>query len=365
MTRQNDGVDDSHVSADRSTDRSTDRLAERPAGGATDRRAVWASRGRPADPDADPLQDHLDQVRPRAGEDGFLEHLGDAHHALMVRAGSTLLVEFDTLANVRARGDLWSAGLARKRGWSTLSVIAHGSSWFRDPALFDAFDAWTDEGLFDAFDQVVFAGGGMGAYGAAAYSVAAPGATVVLIDPIATLDRAVTSWERRFRRSWALSFGPRYGYGPAMADAASRVFVVSDPHDAPGAMHAALYRGDHVVQLRAPFAAPDIWRQMESMNILDRMIAGAAGGTLTPLRFAQLWRARRGDPRHARRLMRNLDGTDKPWLTAVLSGHMLSHDGHPAARRRLKVALAELQARGRSAPDIADTPPVQALLAGE
>jgi hypothetical protein len=54
---------------------------------------------------------------------------------------------------------------------------------------------WLITGFFDDFDQVVFYGAGQCGYAAAAFSVATPGATVVAIQPQATLDPRVTEWD--------------------------------------------------------------------------------------------------------------------------------------------------------------------------
>jgi hypothetical protein len=40
-----------------------------------------------------------------------------------------------------------------------------------------------DDGFFDEFEQVIFYGSGSSGYAAAAFSVAAPGATVIAVQP--------------------------------------------------------------------------------------------------------------------------------------------------------------------------------------
>ncbi len=300
--------------------------------------------------------DHRDLLLAAAGGGGSLRQIGDDHLVLHrpggARGSGTLLVTFEALDVTRARGSglPFSTGMARKRGWATLDIMAEGRGWFRDRALYETFDHFTDDGFFDAFDSVVFAGGAMGAYGAAAFSVACPGSVVVLMQPYASLARDVAPWERRFRPAWSLEFGPRYGNAARMIDAAARVYVVTDPWEAADAMHASLFRGDHVIRLPAAHAGTDIQARLETIHILDRLLAGAHGGTLTPVRFAQLWRARRRDAVWLSGLMRKIDRTDRPWLQAMAAGHILRRTGHPAARRRLNAALARLAEAGRTAP---------------
>ncbi|WP_179379521.1 phosphoadenosine phosphosulfate reductase [Jannaschia marina] len=315
--------------------------------------------------------DHRDALLAAAGDVGYLRQLGDDHLALFRPGGDTLVVSFEALDTTRARADglPLSTAIARKRGWATLDIMAEGRTWFRDDAVHDFFDTLTDDGFFDDYDDVLFVGGGMGAYGAAAHSVAAPGATVFLMQPYATLDRDVAPWERRFRAAWALPFGPRYGNAARMIDAAARVYLVTDPTETRDAMHASLFDGDHVTRLVAPHAGSDIQARLEEIGILRRLLAGAQTGNLTPQRFAQLWRARRQNPGWLMGLLRKTDRLDRPWLSALVAGHMVRKGAGPAARRRLNDALSRLASAGREAPGDLEPAPVKApdrqLLAGE
>lgn len=305
------------------------------------------------DPTTEPQDtDLLDSLAALAGTDGYFKAVGASHHALFRPGNDTLLVEFDDLTNVAERRNHlpWSAGLARKRGWSTLTLLSDGRTWYRDKALFAYFDELTDDGFFDEFDKVVFFGHGVGAYGAAAYSVAAPGSTVVLLRPLATLDRSIVPWEGRFKSDWKRSFGPRYGYAPRMLDAAEKVFVISDPTAARDAVHASLFQGDHITHLPAAHGGTNLQDRLESMGILDRIVAGAEAGALTRLRFAQLWRARHSDAVWLSNMLRKVEGLRRPWLQAIFANEMLRRTGAPSARRRLNDALSALEAQGKTAP---------------
>ncbi|GIT92288.1 hypothetical protein JANAI62_27450 [Jannaschia pagri] len=321
--------------------------------------------------DAIAPDDRLTPLRDAAGTDGWFRDVGDVHSALFRPGDGTLLVEFDSERSVLARdGALpWSTGLARKRGWATLSVLSKGRTWFRDDAVFDLFDELTDDGFFDDYDTVLFVGAGINGYAAAAFSLAAPGATVFLIAPLATLSRDHTPWEPRFRTDRALPFTSRYGYAPSMIDGARRVFVISDPTETYDAMHASLFQGDHVTHLRARHGGPRLHRRLEDMGILDRLVAGAVSGALTPLRWAQLWRARRQDDIWLNNLMRKLDLMERPWLQAICAGQILTRTGSDAARRRMNDALSQLADAGREAPAGLDpqapAAPERMRLAGE
>jgi hypothetical protein len=304
-----------------------------------------------------------------AGEGGWLRELGPDHAALFRDGNGTLLVEFDELPRMARRGTArpWSHGLGGRKGWATLTLASQGRTFFRDAAVTAFFDELVDEAWFDDYDQVIFVGGGAAGYAAAAYSVAAPGAVVFLAAPLATLDRDVVPWEHRFRFDRARAFGPRYGYAPDMIGAAERVYIVTDPLHRADAAHAALFRAPHVARLPAPGAGAEPREALDAMGILARLVAGAASGALTPLRFAELWRARREDEGWLRGFMRRVESSDRPWLTALAAGWMHARDGEDgAARRRLNDALARLEAEGRTAPgDIAPVAPEPLRWAGE
>ncbi|UWQ16495.1 phosphoadenosine phosphosulfate reductase [Jannaschia sp. M317] len=287
-----------------------------------------------------------------AAQEAWSRDLGQAHVAQFRPGNETLIVEFESRDTVAARPEHlpWSVRQARSEGWATLTLMADGRTWYRAPEVIDFFDEMTDEGLFDDYDRVIFLGTGVAGYGAATYSLAAPGATVVLIAPYATRDPALVPWETRFHRDRALSFGPRYGYAPDALDAAQQVYLLSDPTETPDAMHASLFRGPHITQLPARHGGARLRERLEAMDLLLPVVQAAAETDLTTLGWAKLWRARQHDPVWLGNLMRKLDLMDRPWLQAVFAGEMLDATGAEAARRRLNDALSRLQAQGRPFP---------------
>ncbi len=295
---------------------------------------------------------HRAALEAAAGRAGTLEPAGDEHLLLRRPGAGTLLVTCDALEACRAREDGLPFGstLAGARGWASLDVLSDGRTWFRCDALHDRVDALTDEGAFDGYDRVVFAGGGIGGYGAAALSLACPGATVLAIAPYATLARGAAPWERRFAGSRALPFSGRYADASRNVEAAARVFLVTDPGEHADAMHASLFRGDHVVRLPAPHGGPDLLARLERAGILDDLIVAAADGTLTPASFARAWRARRGDPGHATALLRAAERADRPLLAAIAARRMVAEGGGAPAARRLEAATSRLADRRRAAP---------------
>ena len=191
----------------------------------------------------------IEQVDEIAEEFGYSEPVGPNHTALLIDAGRTLIVSFESVASVRMSNDETAPigwGFVQSHGWSSLTLLAeHDTDWFRHPAMFGYFDRMIDDGFFDDFDQVLFYGAGAAGYAAAAYSVAAPDAYVLAIQPQATLDPALARWDRRHPEARRLDFTSRFGYAPMMVETAAAVSIIHDPSVSEDAMHASLFNGDN------------------------------------------------------------------------------------------------------------------------
>lgn len=262
--------------------------------------------------------DQIAALQILSDELGFFEAIDAQHRAFHVTAGDTLLVTFESGAK------LWGPDVATALDASLLMIHADGPTWFRSPDLFDFVDDLTDEGFFDDFDTVLFAGAGMGAYGAGAFCVAAPGAEVLLMQPIATLERAKVPWEVRNRKAWSLRWGPRYSYAPRSVQAANHVTVISDPTETLDAMHASLFQDDHTTHLRIPHAGPRVLTTLHGMNLLTPLCEAAMAGALTRPTFAKLWRARRDYRPYIKGLLKKLIKADRRALVRHLSRHTLA-----------------------------------------
>ena len=220
------------------------------------------------------------------------------------------MVTFETVATLRANSQNshpfgWE--LFKENGWSHLSIISDGDTWFRDPKVYAYFDRLVDDGFFDDFDQVVFYGAGPCGYAAAAFSVAAPGATVVAIQPQATLDPRVTEWDDRYVKMRRTDFTSRYGYAPDMLDAAEQAYVIYDPYERLDAAHAAMFTRSNVKKLRVPNLGASLQSVLIKMEILKPLLLAAGDHNLTNLKFAKLLRARRDDRSYLHKIMEKLD----------------------------------------------------------
>ncbi|MEP2716994.1 phosphoadenosine phosphosulfate reductase [Pseudophaeobacter sp.] len=270
---------------------------------------------------------------------GMFQPLGPKHCATFLDQGNTLLVTFETVQGIHNLSKLAQPlgfEMVKSEGWSHLGLLSSGDTWFRNDRVFGFFDQLIDDGFFDEFDNVIFYGAGPCGYAASAFSVAAPGATVVAIQPQATLDPRMTEWDDRFVEMRRTSFTDRYGYAPDMLDAAKQAFVFYDPYERLDAMHAALFSRNNVSRLRVPNLGAAVQTRMIEMNILSKILKQAANGTLTDAEFAQMFRARRHDSSYLWALMARLDQLDRPFLQVLLCRYVLAQGRAPRFRRRLQ-----------------------------
>jgi len=248
----------------------------------------------------------------KTGKDvGSFRTMGNRHWAFFSDDGPVLLVTFETVSDIRQRADGLPMGyaLARDRGWSTLCLIADGQTWYRDPTVYGVFDGLVDTAFFEGFDRVVFYGAGMGAYAACAFSVSAPGATVLALNPVATLDPALTGWDTRHARQRRLTFTDRY------------------------AMHAALFARPHVTALRTRRIGAQVEQALEGMQILAPLITAACEGSLDAPLFYRLFRQRRSYGPYLDRLMDQLETAGRLNLAALAVGSVLSRRTEPSPAR--------------------------------
>jgi hypothetical protein len=290
-----------------------------PDAGATATRAEWFAR--------------IEEIGEEAG---YFQPIGARHCALFVDDGPVLLVAFDSVEAIRSAGGSQMPpgyGLARAEGWSYLGLIADGETWFRDPAVWAWFDRQLDDGFFEDFDRVVFYGADMGGYAAAAFSVCAPGATVLAVRPQATLLPERAEWDGRYPRGRRLDFTSRYGYAPDMTEAAAAVYLLYDPDRAQDAMHASLFLRPHVVRLRCRNMGGRLETSLARMGVLDALIRAAVAGRLDRAEVCQIYRAaRREHLPYVLRVLSKLATRQRHGLAARLAGWALHRQDHPRLR---------------------------------
>lgn len=277
----------------------------------------------------DELGDELDP------DHGGFTPLGAHHAALYHDAGDTLVVSFEWLDTIRKRQpDHRPKGftLASAQGWSSLSLVATAPRWFRDQEIIDFFDAQIDSSFFDGFRRILFFGEGMAGYAACAYSVAAPGATVLAIAPQATLDPRIAGWDTRFRAARRLDFSSRFGFAPDMLDGSRNAFILHDPARRLDLMHATLFRRDFTTLLRTPNLGGPTAAALEALGLLEPLMIAAAEGRLSGALLARLLRARRSDAQYLAHLTRRCAKSGRTRFTAIAAQRALE-----AADRRKAV----------------------------
>ena len=275
---------------------------------------------------------------------GFFEPLGKHHNSAFIEKGDTLLVSFESLPAIQALSDdarPTGFDLAAANDWSCLSVICNRDTWFRDPEVYGFFDQMTDDGFFEDFDQVIFFGAGPCGYAACAFSVAAPGATVIALEPQATLDPRVTEWDDRFVHMRLTDFTDRYGYAPDMLEASKIAYVIYDPQRPLDAMHAALFERNANIRFRARHLGGGMQAHLSQMEVLEPLVTSAARGTLDTALFADLYRKRRDHAPYCKKLFSVVESQDRPVLAEAVCTYIVDTFGAPRYRRRLKALREE------------------------
>jgi hypothetical protein len=277
-------------------------------------------------------------------EVGSFAPIGAAHHAFFMDDDPTLIVTFDSIHNIRTRPGQMPAGfaIAREMGWSYLAIIADGNTWFRDQAVYAHFDGLVDDAFFEDFNRTVFIGAEMGAYAACAYSVTAPGATVLAFNPRATLDTARAGWDHRTPAARRMDFRTRYGYAPDMTEGTGQIFTFHDPTQTLDAMHAALFAGPWVTPLRMPYLGGRTEWAIQQVGLMPELLQSAVKGTLNAVHFAQLWRIRRQFGPYLKGILAATEDAGQTRRAMAVCRSVTRRLNAPRFRRR----LAELEAKG-------------------
>jgi len=295
----------------------------------------------------------LDRIEDIAEDHGYFEPLGPEHSVAFIDRGPVLIVTFETVESIRdrAHSDVpmgWE--LIEDTKWSQLCLMSQGETWFRHRAVYEYFDRLVDEGFFENFDRVIFYGFESCGYGATAFSVAAPGSTVIALSPQATLDPRITGWDDRFHYMRRTSFTDRYGYAPDMLDAADRAFVLYDPQLDEDAMHAALFTRTNVSKIRCGFLDGQIETFLRRMDLLKPLLKIAAKRDLQPGDFYRALRERRDYLPYLRLFLAEVNAANRPLLSALMCRSVLARINIPRFRRQLSASSRDLQRQGGALP---------------
>lgn len=283
------------------------------------------------------VEDWLAAMDAVAEDDGYLERLGRQHWAFFAEDGPVLLVTFERAETIRAREDQMPVAyaMAKARGWSILTLIAEGETFWRDRAVWGYVDRLVDDAFFDDFDRVLFYGAGPAGYAAAAYVVAAPGARALLVAPRATMDPGLAAFDRRHRAARGKDWSSRYGFAPDMTEGAERVWLIHDPANVPDAAHASLFRRPWVSVLNARRTGEGTERVLAASGILDKLIEDAMAGTLTAASYARHWRSRRSNAGYLKATLAEAAAKNRPELEKLICRSVVRRLKAPRFARRL------------------------------
>ena len=288
--------------------------------------------------------DWFERVDAISDEHGYFERLGENHVAALLDAGTNLLVTFEDAEYIRKfnngsapRGFHY----AQQEGWSQLAIIAKSESWFRDPAIYQYFDRLIDDGFFEDFDNVLFYGTHGGAYAAAAYSVAAPGCTVLALRPQATLDPRIAGWDTRYIAQRRHDFTHRFVYAPDMIDAVNHAYIVFDPLQRFDAMHAGMFTRSNVTALRCTGLGNRLDLALDAMEIHDDLIKGAMFKTLDLDMFNNAMRKGRDNPTYLLNPYSSMIKTGHPKLVANVCAYVLRSGNDTFFARKLEELVSQ------------------------
>ena len=283
----------------------------------------------------------------------FFRTLDPAHAAVFAEGSDTLVVTFERTESITAQGEApmpLGHELHETFGWSFLTVLATGQTWYRSEPLYALIDDLVDRGLFDHFERVVFYGAGTSAHAACAFSVAAPGATVIALSPQATITPERAAFDDRFRECRRLDFTSRYGYAPRMLDAAASAHIFHDPTIPEDAAHAAQFNADHICLHRLRHFGENPETVLRAMDGITKLFALYEDDRLTEIEIARLMRERRTNRSYLMRVQECLLRANRPYLEAVVCNYIVNSIGGPRFRRRRDMLTERLNAQGIRLP---------------
>jgi hypothetical protein len=218
------------------------------------------------------------------------------HQVDFVPGGAALVATFEPATVGKLEPDLgrpaWGQAFVLQRGHSLLGVKRETTGWYRSPALHRLFRALQAAGFFGGFERVMLYGASMGGYAALAFAAAAPGCTVLALNPQSTLAPDRVWFDQRFAGDRAALWQGDFVDGADGAAQAGRVYVCYDPYQVKDRLHVQRLPAPHRVDLRLPFAGHTTAQALNLLGLLGTVFDGALDGTLDATGFRALARAR-------------------------------------------------------------------------
>jgi hypothetical protein len=289
-------------------------------------------------------------ARIAAGQASMLRLVG--HQVDFLPGGPTLVASFEPAAAGKSEPDLgrpaWGQAFLQRRGHSVLGVKRENTNWYRSPELHRLFRALQAARFFEGFERVLFYGPSMGGYAALSLAAAAPGCTVLALNPQSTLAPDRVWFDQRFAGRRAAAWKGDFVDGADGARTAGRVYVCYDPHQLKDRLHAERLPSHNRVNLRLPFVGHTTAQALNTLGLLGDVFDGALAGTLDEAGFRVLARQRtRLADYHCRLAER---GTWPPRRQRHLAEALRIEPGHARAAL-LWQGLCEPAAEPQATPD--------------
>lgn len=248
--------------------------------------------------------------------------------------GPVLVVTFEPATMGKSEPDLnrpaWGQAFLQKRGHSVLGVKRAATAWYRSVELHRLFRGLQARDFFGHFERVIFYGPSMGGYAALALAAAAPGCTVLALNPQSTLAPDRVWFDQRFAGARAAGWKGDFIDGVDGAQTAERVYVCYDPYQIKDRLHALRLPAHNRINLRLPFVGHTTAQALNGLGLLGTVFDEALQGTLDEKRFRQMARERsRWADYHVHLAER---GVWPPRRWRHLSQALVLDDKHPRAR---------------------------------
>ncbi|WP_299349481.1 hypothetical protein [uncultured Shimia sp.] len=273
-------------------------------------------------------------------KNAFTEHLSLEDRAVYVERNATLLVVFERVSDVLARGGEqmptgWER--AKKDGLSYLGVYVgeDDESFFRE--ALSLFEELASEGIFEKHNRIVFFGTKDFCGVASAFSAFSSNSTVLLVEPPqAVIDAGALG--RIENDETQINQIPRSSIYNALS-AADGVVTAFDPSVYKNLDHfKGEIAGARFFNCRHMGFKTEL--HLRKLHILDSLISEVAS---EDPQFGNLYRdlrIRRKSRQYLRQLLLKANQSERPWLEELLCKHVSAEMSLPTFTRRLRVLLA-------------------------
>jgi hypothetical protein len=283
----------------------------------------------------------------------FAYPLNDRHFVRFARRGPKLLVIFEAAAprteDLSAHHPALEA-LGEKMGWSVMTLISRGHSWFRDDEVIAFFDAMVDGTLLDLFESTLFYGASSAGHAALSFSICAPLSRVLALAPQAGFDDDVRGWDARFAGTEAVDFTSRYALSEENLSAAAEIYAAFDPQVAEDSRHVAHLAATPVLPLACRRLGSNLEHLFAEFGVLEDIVIDAMEGDLEPVGFFATLRARRENPAYLRALVSRLIDAERPYLEALVVRNIAERLKRGRFQKRFEMLEKQLAEQGTALP---------------